>query len=63
MRKESESFLFEYLNNTSPTGYEVSGQKLWLDYLSPYIDDQLTDTYGTAVGIICLLYTSPSPRD
>jgi tetrahedral aminopeptidase len=52
MHKESESFLFEYLNNTSPTGYETAGQKIWLDYLSPYIDDCLTDTYGTVVGII-----------
>ena len=50
--KESESFLFEYLNNTSPTGYETDGQKIWLSYLDPYIDDRLTDTYGTAVGII-----------
>ena len=52
MRKESESFLFEYLNNTSPTGYETAGQKIWLNYLNPYIDDCLTDTYGTVVGII-----------
>ena len=52
MHKESESFLFEYLNNSSPTGYETAGQKIWLDYLSPYIDDCLTDTYGTVVGII-----------
>ena len=52
MDKTSEAFLFDYLNNNAPTGYETAGQKLWLDYLSPYIDDQLTDTYGTAVGII-----------
>ena len=52
MHRESESFLFEYLNNTSPTGYETAGQKLWLDYLRPYLDDYFTDTYGTAVGII-----------
>jgi|LakMenEpi03Aug12_release.lakeMendotaPanAssembly.Ray.scaffolds.fasta_scaffold104698_2 putative aminopeptidase FrvX len=52
MHQESESFLFEYLNNTSPTGYETAGQKIWLDYLNPYIDDYLTDAYGTAVGII-----------
>ncbi len=52
MRKESEKFLFEYLNNIAPTGYELAGQKLWLDYISPYIDEKLTDTYGTAVGII-----------
>ena len=52
MHRESESFLFKYLNNTSPTGYETAGQKIWLDYLNPYIDDCLTDAYGTAVGII-----------
>ena len=52
MHRESEAFLFEYLNNTAPTGYETAGQKLWLDYLRPYIDEELTDTYGTAVGII-----------
>lgn len=48
----SESFLREYLNNASPTGYEASGQKLWLEYLRPYIDDWKLDNYGTAYGII-----------
>lgn len=52
MHRASEAFLFEYLNNTSPTGYEVAGQKIWLDYLRPYTDDCFTDTYGTTVGII-----------
>jgi putative aminopeptidase FrvX len=52
MDKQSESFLFEYLNNTSPVGYESSGQKIWLDYLRPYIDEHLVDTYGTTVGIV-----------
>lgn len=52
MHKTSESFLSTYLNNTSPTGYEKSGQQIWLDYIRPYIDDCLTDIYGTAVGII-----------
>lgn len=52
MDKKSEAFLFEYLNNTSPVSYETRGQQLWLAYLRPYIDDELTDTYGTAVGII-----------
>ena len=52
MHKTSKDFLFKYLNNTSPTGYETAGQKIWLDYLRPYIDDHFTDTYGTAVGVI-----------
>jgi putative aminopeptidase FrvX len=49
---QSEAFLRQYLNNFSPTGYEWSGQKLWLDYLKPYIDDWKIDQYGTAYGII-----------
>ena len=49
---ESESFLRRYLNNASPTGYEWSGQKLWLEYLKPYIDEWQLDNYGTAYGII-----------
>jgi putative aminopeptidase FrvX len=45
-------FLGKYINNPSPTGFESAGQKLWLDYIKPYIDDHFVDTYGTAVGII-----------
>ncbi|MFN8302032.1 MAG: M42 family metallopeptidase [Saprospiraceae bacterium] len=49
---ESEKFLRRYLNNASPTGYEASGQKLWLEYLEPYIDEWRLDNYGTAYAII-----------
>ena len=52
MDKKTKSFLTEYLNNASPTGFESSGQQIWLDYLKPYVDDYFTDTYGTAVGVI-----------
>lgn len=52
MDKKSKKFLFEYLNNSSPTGFESSGQQIWLDYLKPYISDYMVDVYGTAVGII-----------
>lgn len=48
----SESFLREYLNNASPTGFEASGQKLWLEYIRPYVDEWKLDVYGTAYGII-----------
>lgn len=48
----SETFLRQYLNNASPTGFEWSGQKLWLEYLKPYIDEWKLDNYGTAYGII-----------
>ncbi len=50
--KKAKEFLYQYLNNPSPVGFEAEGQKIWLNYLQPYIDDQITDTYGTAVGVI-----------
>lgn len=49
---QSEKFLRTYLNNHSPTGFESSGQRLWLDYLKEYIDEWDSDPYGTAYGII-----------
>lgn len=49
---KSEKFLEAYLNNPSPTGFESEGQKLWLEYLSPYIDEYFTDNYGSVVGVI-----------
>ncbi|WP_428221947.1 M42 family metallopeptidase [Flavobacterium croceum] len=48
----SLSFLEKYLNNASPTGYESEGQKIWMEYLKPYVDSFITDSYGTAVGVI-----------
>ena len=50
--KKSEQFLEKYLNNCSPTGFESEGQKLWLDYINPYIDEHFVDTYGSVVGVI-----------
>ena len=52
LNKKSLTFLENYLNNASPTGYEWTGQTLWMDYLKPYVDEFFTDTYGTAVGVI-----------
>ena len=52
LNKKSMDFLEKYLNNAAPTGYEWDGQKLWMDYLKPYVDEFITDTYGTAVPII-----------
>lgn len=52
MDKKSRKFLFDYLNNASPTGFESSGQQIWLDYIRPYIDQHIVDVYGTVVGIV-----------
>ncbi|RFM27071.1 M42 family metallopeptidase [Deminuibacter soli] len=45
-------FFKNYINNPSPVGFESAGQKLWLEYLKPYVDTHFTDPYGTAVGVI-----------
>lgn len=50
--KPALQFLERYVNNPSPTGFEVPGQKLWLDYVTPYIDDHIVDAYGSVAGII-----------
>lgn len=52
LNKKSLTFLEKYLNNAAPTGYEWDGQKIWMDYLKPYVDEFITDTYGTAVAVI-----------
>jgi putative aminopeptidase FrvX len=52
INKKSEKFLENYLNNPSPTGFEAEGQKIWLDYIRPNIDEYFTDNYGTVVGVI-----------
>ncbi len=49
---ESLTFFEKYINNPSPTGFEWQGQRMWLDYLKPYVDDTYIDNYGTAVGVI-----------
>jgi putative aminopeptidase FrvX len=52
LNKASYDFLRNYINNASPVGFESNGQKLWMEYIRPYVDDMFTDPYGTAVGVI-----------
>ncbi|WP_353183626.1 M42 family metallopeptidase [Parapedobacter lycopersici] len=49
---KSLKFFEQYINNPSPTGFEWAGQRLWLDYIKPYVDETFTDHYGTAVAVI-----------
>lgn len=49
---KSLRFFEKYINNPSPTGFEWEGQRLWLDYLNPFVDETFTDAYGTAVAVI-----------
>lgn len=50
--EKSLSFFEKYINNPSPTGYEWEGQRLWLDYVKPFVDEHFVDNYGTAVAVI-----------
>lgn len=50
--KSDLEFLEQYINNYSPTGFESSGQKLWLNYIKPFIDTHEVDNYGSVYGII-----------
>ena len=52
LNSKSMSFLKEYLNNAAPTGHEWEGQKMWMNYLRPYVDEFITDSYGSAVGVL-----------
>jgi len=52
MDKKSTKFLYDYLNNASPTGFEQTGQQIWIDYMKPYMNDRIVDVYGSVVGVI-----------
>ena len=47
---QSLSFFEKYINNPSPTGFEWTGQQMWLDYLKPYIDEYYVDNYWYCCG-------------
>lgn len=49
---ESFNFFKTYINTPSPVGFEYTGQRLWIDYIRPFVDEMFTDPYGTAVGVI-----------
>lgn len=42
----------KYIKNSSPSGNEVNGQRIWLDFIKPYIDDHFVDNYGNVAAII-----------
>lgn len=52
MNDSALKFLETYINTPSPTGFEYTGQQVWLDYVKPYCHTTYTDTYGTAVAVV-----------
>lgn len=50
--EQQKTFLTTYLNTPSPTWFEYTGQKVWLDYIKDYTQESFVDVYGTAVATI-----------
>lgn len=45
-------WLKKYISNPSPTGGEIQGQRLWMEYIKPYADDIITTNYGDVAAVI-----------
>src|ERR1051325_1394396 len=52
MREASLNFLRTLVNTPSPTGHEVRGQRVWLDYVTPFADETFSDAYGNCVAVL-----------
>ncbi|HEV7620385.1 MAG TPA: M42 family metallopeptidase [Flavisolibacter sp.] len=52
LTEKSLAFFKKYINTPSPVGFEYTGQRLWLDYIKPYVNNIYTDPYGTGVGVV-----------
>lgn len=51
MRDKSLEFLRELVNTPSPSGHEMRGQRVWLNYVRQYADRTYSDAYGNCVAI------------
>jgi endoglucanase len=51
MNNGQREFLESLLSTASPSGYEASGQRVWIDYVSEFADEVMTDDYGNAVAV------------
>ncbi len=51
MDATARDFLETLLETPSPSGYELSGQQQWVEYVSEFADEVRTDDYGNAVAI------------
>lgn len=47
-----KKFLKAYLSTYSPVSQEFEAQKLWADYISPYVDEMHSDHYGNVWGVV-----------
>src|SRR5580692_4773772 len=52
MRDQSINFLRKLVNTPSPTGHETRGQRVWLDYVTPFAEETFSDAYGNCVAVL-----------
>src|SRR5712671_991063 len=52
MREASLNFLRTLVNTPSPTGHEVRGQRVWLDYARQFAEETFSDAYGNCVAVL-----------
>src|SRR5437016_9300058 len=52
MRGSSLDFLKKLVNTPSPSGHEVRGQRVWLDYVKQFADETFSDSYGNCVATL-----------
>jgi len=45
------TFLEALLSESTPSGFESTGQRRWLEYVDPFADEVRTDAYGNAVAV------------
>ena len=51
MEETQRQFLDSLLSTATPSGFEASGQRVWLDYVSTFADETRVDDYGNAVAV------------
>jgi len=52
MREASYQFLKQLLETPSPSGFETSGQRVWMDYVGQFADEVYSDTYGNCFAVL-----------
>ncbi|WP_248516171.1 M20/M25/M40 family metallo-hydrolase [Salinarchaeum laminariae] len=52
MDDRRREFLDELLTTPTPSGYEVEGQRRWIEYVEPHADEIRTDDYGNAIAVL-----------
>src|SRR5437016_13825999 len=52
MRGSSLDFLKKLVNTPSPSGHEVRGQRVWLDYVKQFANETFSDAYGNCVATL-----------